>query len=101
MASRDRRAKEWAEAKHRCRLTEEEIQMAKQLGMGPRSLIKNIPAPSQRWKAPVRDWVRDLYRKKFGQKRPVVARSSQASDDVRPPDQRVQEAAAEDDSVPF
>ena len=39
--------------------------MAKELGIGPRSLIKNIPSPSQRWKAPVRDWVRELYGRKF------------------------------------
>jgi len=34
--------------------------MARELGIGPRSLIKNIPAPTQQWKAPVEDWVRDL-----------------------------------------
>ncbi|MGA8654681.1 MAG: hypothetical protein WB586_00905 [Chthoniobacterales bacterium] len=40
--------------------------MAKQLGIGPRSLIKNIPSPGQRWKRPVKEWVRHLYAKKFG-----------------------------------
>jgi hypothetical protein len=101
MANRDRKAEEWAEAKRRCRLTEEEVQMAKLLGMGPRSLVKNIPAPSQRWKVPVRDWIRDLYRKKFGQKSPVVARSSADLENVGPPDQKMQEPANEDDSDPF
>lgn len=38
--------------------------MARELGIGPRSLIKNIPAPTQQWKAPVEDWVRDLYEKR-------------------------------------
>ncbi|MBB6447633.1 hypothetical protein [Bacillus benzoevorans] len=55
----------WAEAKKRCRLNEADIQMAKELGMTPKSLIKNIPAPNQQWKAPVKVWIRDLYEEKF------------------------------------
>ena len=34
------------------------------VAFGPRSLINNIPAPTQQWKAPVEDWVRDLYDKR-------------------------------------
>lgn len=51
----------WAEAQRRCRLSDEAVRMAKELGIGPRSLIKNIPARTQQWKSPVEDWVRDLY----------------------------------------
>lgn len=54
----------WAEAQRRCRLSGEAVRMAKELGIFPRSLIKNIPAPTQQWKAPVEDWVRDLYEKR-------------------------------------
>jgi hypothetical protein len=39
--------------------------MAQRLGFSPRALIGNIPSPTQRWKAPVKEWVRDLYDKKF------------------------------------
>lgn len=46
-------SEEWLEAKRRCRLSDEEIRMARELGLKPRSLIKNIPAKSQPWKAPV------------------------------------------------
>ena len=56
----------WAEAKRRCRLSVKEIEMAKQLGMTPKCLITNIPAPSQSWKLPVKDWIRSLYFEKFG-----------------------------------
>ncbi|GAA0591950.1 hypothetical protein GCM10009001_05120 [Virgibacillus siamensis] len=56
----------WAEAKKRCRLNQADIQMAKELGMKPKSLLKNIPSQNQQWKAPVKVWVRDLYEKKFG-----------------------------------
>jgi hypothetical protein len=69
MATRHKRENEWKEAKKRCRLNDEEIRMAKELGIGPRSLIKNIPSPSQRWKLPVKEWVRELYYKKFGRRR--------------------------------
>jgi hypothetical protein len=63
------RAGEWAEAKTRCRLSDETLQMAKELGIGPRTLIKNIPAKSQPWKLPVEAWVQELYRKRFGERR--------------------------------
>lgn len=54
----------WTQAQRRCRLSDEAVRMAKELGFGPRSLIKNIPAPTQQWKAPAEDWVRDLYEKR-------------------------------------
>lgn len=56
----------WAEAKKRCRLNQADIQMAKELGMTPKSLLKNIPTPKQQWKAPVKEWIHDLYESKFG-----------------------------------
>src|SRR5437867_1425590 len=54
----------WAVAQRRCRLSDEAVRMAKELGLGPWSLIKNIPARTQQWKAPVEDWVRHLYEKR-------------------------------------
>lgn len=56
----------WTEAQRRCRLSEDAVRMAKDLGLSPRSLIKNIPSPKQRWKAPVEDWVHAIYEKRFG-----------------------------------
>lgn len=61
----------WAEAKKRCRLNDTDIQMAKKLGMTPKSLIKNIPALNQQWKAPIKVWIRDLYEEKFGRAQTV------------------------------
>jgi len=61
---------EWAEAQRRCPLTEEAVAMARELGISPRSLIKNIPSKSQLWKEPVEDWVRSLHAKRFGERRP-------------------------------
>ena len=51
----------WDEAKKKCRVGEEEIRMAKEMGLNPKSLIKNIPNKKEMWKAPVKDWIRDMY----------------------------------------
>ena len=40
--------------------------MARELGLNPHSLIKNIPSPQQQWKLPVKQWVQELYKKKIG-----------------------------------
>lgn len=40
----------WDEAKRKCKLGEEEIRMAKEMGLNPKSLIKNIPNKSEQWK---------------------------------------------------
>jgi hypothetical protein len=62
----DKQKKEtlWAEARKRCRLSAEAIAMAKELGLNPLSLIKNIPSKQELWKAPVEEWVRDMYAKR-------------------------------------
>ena len=35
--------------------------MAKELGLNPKSLIKNISNPREQWKLPVREWIHDMY----------------------------------------
>jgi hypothetical protein len=62
----------WAEAKRRCRLNLEDIRMAKEVGLNPRSLIKNIPSPNRRWKLPVKQWIHKLYEGKTG--KPAVTK---------------------------
>jgi hypothetical protein len=57
---------QWTEAKKRCRLSGEALAMAKEMGLNPRSLIKNIPSPRQPWKQPVEAWVREMYAKRAG-----------------------------------
>jgi hypothetical protein len=74
-----RRDADWAEAKRCCRLTAEEVHMAKELGISPRSLIKNIPSPSQPWKAPVKDWVRELY---FEKQEKAAKKKSRRQDEL-------------------
>ena len=55
----------WKEIYRKCRLSIRHIQMAKELGLNPKSLIKNIPNPYERWKVPVRDWIEQMYAKRF------------------------------------
>ncbi|WP_197454460.1 hypothetical protein [Stieleria varia] len=43
---------QWAKAKQVCRLNMDDIRKAKELGLGPQALIRNVPSPSQQWKAP-------------------------------------------------
>jgi len=50
----------WQEAKKKCRLSNEDIKIAKELGLNPKSLIKNIPNKSEQWKAPVSVWIREI-----------------------------------------
>ena len=48
----------WQEAKKRSRLDD------KDMGLNPRSLIKNIPSKSEPWKAPVKDWLHEIEAKR-------------------------------------
>ncbi len=74
--SNTRNEDKWAEAKRRCRLSQEELEAARKMGLNPLSLIKNIPNPSERWKAPVSVWIRNMYEKRYG--RPLGGRISPA-----------------------
>ena len=65
MAGNIKKDAEWAEAKKKCRLNDETLKMAREMGLNSRSLIKNIPSPSQQWKAPVSIWIREMYQERL------------------------------------
>ena len=69
MASNIKKDAEWAEAKKKCRLNDETLKMAREMGLNPRSLIKNIPSSSQQWKAPVSTWIREMYQERLDKAR--------------------------------
>ena len=58
-----KREDEWKEVKKRCKVGDETIRMAKELGINPRTMIKNIPSKAEKWKAPVDVWIREMYDK--------------------------------------
>ena len=55
---------QWQEAKKKCRLNQDDIALAKRLGLNPRSLMENIPNKSEPWKAPVKDWLHEIDEKR-------------------------------------
>ena len=63
MKNSQQKEKLWLEAKQRCHLNDEEIRIAKELGLNPVKLIKNIPSKTQPWKLPVKEWLHELYEK--------------------------------------
>lgn len=42
--------------------------MAREMGLNPLKLVKNIPSPSEQWKAPVGVWLREIYAKRHGRR---------------------------------
>ena len=90
----------WAEAKKKCRLNAETARMAKELGLNPGNLIKNRPSPSQQWKAPVHEWVRDLYAERQEKAAKKAAKKAAARSSVLlepPPAQAEDSFPVEDD----
>ena len=76
---------EWQEAKKKCRLNDEDIALAKRLGLNPRSLIKNIPSKSEPRKAPVKVWLHEMdekREKKFAQKHRRKEKSGDGNGDL-------------------
>jgi hypothetical protein len=69
----------WIEAERRCRLNIEDVRMAKEMGLNPRSLIKNIPSKTEPWKLPVKDWIREMYQKRQDKSARKRARKEQAA----------------------
>src|SRR5207249_9507593 len=87
---------QWAKAKNVCRLNMEDIRMAKALGMPPKSLMKNNPSPTQRWKLPVKYWIRELYEKRFGRKTELAVTSPRPRSDAV-----AVNSEADDENIPF
>lgn len=58
--------KAWHDAKKRYHLSCEIISMAKKLGLNPKKLGGLANHTQQSWKAPLPDFIRELYEKRFG-----------------------------------
>lgn len=100
MAATNGNSQAWVKAKKRCRLNNMDVRMAKELGMTPKSLIKNIPASHQHWKAPVKVWIRNLYEEKFDKVQTV---KTDFSSEIKKKDkkQTVSENLIDDQNLPF
>jgi hypothetical protein len=60
----------WLEAKKRHRLTDEQVQMARELGMNPKKLGKLDNHKQEPWKVPLPRFIEGLYLKRFKRPRP-------------------------------
>ena len=60
----------WAEAKKKYRLTDAHVQMAKELGMNPRKFGSLANHKQEPWKAPLSEFIEEIYYKRFGRKWP-------------------------------
>jgi hypothetical protein len=60
----------WVEAKKRHRLTDEQVQMAQELGMNPTKLGKIDNHKQEPWKAPLPQFIERLYVKRFKREKP-------------------------------
>jgi hypothetical protein len=65
----------WFEARQRFKLSHAVVQMARELGMNPKSFAKLANTDQQRWKAPLPLFIADCYFKRFGIEAPAQVRS--------------------------
>jgi hypothetical protein len=61
----------WIDARKRYRLSPEQVQMARELGLNPRKLGKLDNHGQEPWKLPLPAFIEQLYRKRFGKNRPT------------------------------
>jgi hypothetical protein len=66
MSSSVNKEKIWQDAKKKYRLSTEVILMAKQLGLNPKKFGGIANHKQEQWKAPLPDFIRSLYEKRFG-----------------------------------
>ncbi len=67
--------KEWVEAKKRYHLTDTHIRMAKELGMNPRKFGSLANHKQEPWKAPLPEFIEELYFKRFKMEKPENTRN--------------------------
>src|SRR5262245_17266642 len=71
----DPKLAEWIEARKRHHLSHAHVQMARELGMNPKKLGKLDNEDQEPWKAPLPQFIEELYLKRFGRERPHVVLS--------------------------
>ncbi|MFV1968257.1 MAG: hypothetical protein ACC628_22770 [Pirellulaceae bacterium] len=65
----------WVDIRKRFHLSHAHIQMARELGMNPKKLGQKANHKQEPWKAPLPQFIEQLYLKQFGKKRPDNVKS--------------------------
>jgi hypothetical protein len=60
----------WFDARQRFKLNHAEIQMARELGLNPKKFGSLANEGREPWKAPLREFIANSYRKSFGREAP-------------------------------
>lgn len=60
----------WIDARKKYRLTDAEIQMARELGLSPKRFGRYSDRKNEPWKKPLREFIADQYEKQFGKRCP-------------------------------
>ena len=64
----------WIDAKKKFRLSDTHIQMARELGMNPKKFGSLANHKQEPWKAPLPDFIEDIYFKRFKKEKPDVVK---------------------------
>ncbi len=75
----DKKLQDWVVARKRHRLSDAHVQMARELGMNPTKLGSLDNHRQERWKAPLPEFIEQLYEERFHRTRPEVVRSIEES----------------------
>ncbi len=65
----------WVEARKKFRLSHAQIQMARELGLNPKKFGSLANHKQETWKAPLPEFIEQIYEKRFGKIKPDDTRS--------------------------
>jgi hypothetical protein len=78
----------WIEAQQRYRLSDVQVQMARELGMNPKNFQKFASTRGKPWKLPLGAFIEECYRKRFRRERPKTVRPLSGEPELPPPPSR-------------
>src|SRR3990172_7856330 len=65
----------WIEVRKRYRLSDAQVQMARELGLNPRKFGKLANEKQEPWKKPLPEFIEEIYFKQFKKRQPDIVRS--------------------------
>lgn len=65
----------WIEVRKRYRLSDAQVQMARELGLNPRKFGKLANEKQEPWKKPLPEFIEEIYFKRFKKNQPDIVRS--------------------------
>lgn len=64
--------KAWIQTRDNFRLSDAQIQMARELGLSPQNFGSYVPKKDEPWKVPLKQFIESQYQKRFGRSQPEV-----------------------------